>query len=65
MSSACRRVLLIALSLLGGGAGAAGRDLRVCADPNNMPFSNSLQEGMENKIIELVARELGARVEYV
>jgi mxaJ protein len=65
MSSACRSALLIAVLLLGGGAGAAGRDLRVCADPNNMPFSNSLQEGMENKIIELIARELGARVEYV
>jgi mxaJ protein len=38
--------------------------LRVCADPNNLPFSNARGEGFENKLAELVARELGARVEY-
>jgi mxaJ protein len=38
--------------------------LRVCADPNNLPFSNRRLEGFENKIAELVARELNATVEY-
>jgi quinoprotein dehydrogenase-associated probable ABC transporter substrate-binding protein len=38
--------------------------LRVCADPNNMPFSNERGEGFENKIAELIAKDLGARVEY-
>ncbi len=38
--------------------------LRVCADPNNLPFSNDKQEGFENKIAELLARDLGERVEY-
>jgi mxaJ protein len=38
--------------------------LRVCADPNNMPFSNERGEGFENALAELVARELGASVEY-
>jgi mxaJ protein len=38
--------------------------LRVCADPNNMPFSNERGEGFENVIVETVAKELGARVEY-
>jgi quinoprotein dehydrogenase-associated probable ABC transporter substrate-binding protein len=38
--------------------------LRVCADPNNLPFSNQRQEGFENKIADLVAEELGERVEY-
>ncbi|HET7457612.1 MAG TPA: substrate-binding domain-containing protein [Gemmatimonadaceae bacterium] len=38
--------------------------LRVCADPNNLPFSDSLGGGFENRIAELVAREMGARVEY-
>jgi mxaJ protein len=42
----------------------ATRVLRVCADPNNLPYSNSRQQGFENKIAELVARDLGARVEY-
>src|SRR5438045_9743973 len=38
--------------------------LRVCADPNNLPFSNEKREGFENRIAELVARELGMTVEY-
>src|SRR6185503_19412178 len=38
--------------------------LRVCADPNNMPFSNARQEGFENKLASLVANEMHARVEY-
>ncbi len=38
--------------------------LRVCADPNNLPFSNERGEGFENKIAELLARELDQRVEY-
>src|SRR4051812_36297226 len=40
------------------------RVLRVAADPNNLPFSNDKGEGFENKIAELVARDLGATVEY-
>ena len=38
--------------------------LRVCADPNNLPFSNDREEGFENRIAALVGRELGADVEY-
>ena len=41
------------------------RVLRVCADPNNLPFSNRDLEGFENKIASLVAGQLDARVEYV
>lgn len=37
---------------------------RVCADPNNLPFSNERGEGFENKIAELIAHEMNARVEY-
>ena len=40
------------------------RVLRICADPNNLPFSNDKGEGLENRLSELIARELGARVEY-
>jgi mxaJ protein len=43
---------------------AAPRLLRVCADPNNLPFSNARGEGFENRLAELVARDLGARVQY-
>ncbi len=38
--------------------------LRVCVDPNNLPFSNLRGEGFENKIAELVAKELGMKLEY-
>jgi mxaJ protein len=43
----------------------APQDLLVCADPNNLPFSNRAQQGFENEIIELVAKDLGRRVRYV
>ncbi|WP_159718452.1 substrate-binding domain-containing protein [Geminicoccus flavidas] len=38
--------------------------LRVCADPNNLPFSNQQGEGFENKIAELLAAKLGKQVDY-
>ena len=38
--------------------------LRVCADPDNMPFSNAKGEGFENKLAELIAQKLDARIEY-
>ncbi|HYD72626.1 MAG TPA: quinoprotein dehydrogenase-associated putative ABC transporter substrate-binding protein [Candidatus Binatia bacterium] len=44
---------------------AAARTLRVCADPNNMPFSNLAREGFENRIVELAAQQMGATVEYI
>ncbi|MCJ7527862.1 MAG: quinoprotein dehydrogenase-associated putative ABC transporter substrate-binding protein, partial [Methyloceanibacter sp.] len=44
-------------ALLGAGSADAqpvgGASLRVCADPNNMPFSNEKGEGFENKLAEL------------
>lgn len=44
---------------------AQARELRVCADPNNLPFSNAQLQGFENKIVELLAKELGASLSYV
>jgi mxaJ protein len=40
------------------------RVLRVCADPNNLPFTNSAGEGFENRIAALIARDMHARVKY-
>jgi mxaJ protein len=40
------------------------RFLRVCADPNNLPYSNDKQQGFENEIASLLARDLKARVAY-
>ena len=63
------RVALAAAALLAVAAAqapaGAKRVLRVCADPNNLPFSNERREGFENRLAELVAKELGARLEYV
>lgn len=33
--------------------------LRVCADPNNMPFSNEAGEGFEQAVAEFLAKKLG------
>jgi len=43
---------------------AAGGALRVCADPDNMPFSNAEGQGFENKLAELIAETLDVRLEY-
>jgi mxaJ protein len=45
-------------------AATATTELRVCADPNNLPFSNERGEGFENRIADLVARDLGKKVSY-
>lgn len=56
----------VALALLvSAGATSAGRELRVCADPNNLPYSNQKLEGFENKLVDLVAADLNATVKYV
>ncbi len=38
--------------------------LRVCADPNYLPFSNKAGQGFENKVAELLAKSMGRRLEY-
>jgi mxaJ protein len=39
-------------------------ELKVCSDPNNLPFSNQQQQGFENKIAEVVAQDLDAKLKY-
>ena len=69
MSSASRSLpyrhlaFVLAASVLGT-VQVGARELRVCADPNNLPFSNKAGEGFENRIVELVARDLGATLVY-
>lgn len=45
-------------------ANGEAKVLRVCADPNNLPLSNQRLEGYENKIAELLAQELGWKLEF-
>ena len=62
-------LLLLSASLFSAAAWAietaeATKPFRVCADPNNLPFSNQQQEGFENKIAEVLARGLRQTVAY-
>jgi quinoprotein dehydrogenase-associated probable ABC transporter substrate-binding protein/PQQ-dependent catabolism-associated beta-propeller protein len=61
-----RTVVLVAAAVLAAPAGAQApwAALKVCADPNNLPFSNRSEEGFENKLARIWARELGVEVEY-
>jgi len=62
----------LALLALGGAAAAEAATgevvdrtkLRVCADPGNLPYSNDQGEGFENKIAELIGKDLGLPLEY-
>ena len=62
------RWLVVVAVLLCARAGRAPADtvkeLRVCGDPNNLPFSNEKLEGIENKIAGVIAKDLGATVAY-
>jgi mxaJ protein len=63
MSAACAMAGAI-VSLGCSSAPSSQRAFKVCADPNNLPFSNRAQQGFENRLAELVAREFGMRLEY-
>jgi mxaJ protein len=41
-----------------------GTEFKVCADQDNMPYSNSKFEGFENKIAEVLAKDLGLKLTY-
>ena len=63
---------LAGLVVLFGGVTQAQRselisrtELRVCADPNNLPFSNDRREGFENRIAEIIGADLGLPVNYI
>ena len=67
-----RRAALLLLAAVAGPAAAQQRvelgmrdELRVCADPGNLPFSNQQQEGFENKVAQLIAADLKLPVSFV
>lgn len=41
------------------------RTLTACADPNNLPFSNRAGEGFENKLAQMIASDLHAKLNYI
>lgn len=66
MFSRCLKSGLAAgvLAVLAAGATSA-RELRVCADPDNLPYSHRNGQGFENEVMRLVGREIGADVTFV
>ena len=56
--------VVLAIAVGCGHAVKATQPLRVCSDPNNLPFSNQQRQGFENRIADLLARDLGTTVEY-
>jgi len=59
-------LLLMTLILLPAFPVMAGEQevFRVCADPNNLPFSNQARDGFENRLADLLAKDLSMPVEY-
>jgi mxaJ protein len=61
MAGCCAVAVAFAL----GCAGETRREaLRVCADPNNLPYSNDRGEGFENRIAEMMAADAGLELQY-
>jgi mxaJ protein len=60
----CRSTFLILLVACVAATSGDARELRVCSDPNNLPFSNRDLDGFENKIINVIARELHVDATY-
>src|SRR4051812_11156438 len=58
----CFRFLSFVVLLLFGIEAMA--QLRVCADPDNLPFSNRAQQGFENRIAQVIAADMHMKVEY-
>ena len=59
-----RQACLAGLWFAGANAAAAGLELRVCAEPDNLPYSRLDESGFENRIARLVAQDMGASLRY-
>ncbi|MDE2180668.1 MAG: substrate-binding domain-containing protein [candidate division NC10 bacterium] len=57
-------VVMMLFPFMGWAWGSHITQLKVCGDPDNLPFSNKKSEGFENKIAEVIAKELGAELTY-
>jgi quinoprotein dehydrogenase-associated probable ABC transporter substrate-binding protein len=56
--------MLLCMAPVADAADQTEGTLRVCQDPNNLPFSNTRGEGYENRVAELFAAKLGWKLEY-
>jgi mxaJ protein len=60
-----RPALALGLLLLGSCNLIPERTITACADPNNLPFSNRAGEGFENKLAEMIAAGLHAKLRTI
>src|ERR1700685_2717935 len=58
------RVSVTILGLVWFAIPLSAEALRVCADPDYLPYSNRAEAGFENKIARSIAQALGETVEY-
>ena len=65
MYSVSRLVLVCLVIAAASSAFAAPAALKVCADDNNLPFSNRQRQGFENTLAEMVAHDLGRPLLFV
>lgn len=63
-TAALAAVVLSGVFVSAANADEVDKVLRVCQDPNNLPFSNTKGEGIENKLAELLAKKLGWKLDY-
>lgn len=57
--------LCVLLALASGGVAFASTPLRICADPDNLPFSNRSGQGFDNQIAVMLAHSLGRKPVFV
>ncbi len=57
--------ILIGAAVADGDTNSRQGALRICADPNNMPFSNENEDGFENRLARLVGAALGQNISYL
>jgi quinoprotein dehydrogenase-associated probable ABC transporter substrate-binding protein len=63
MSSVSKWLLTVLLGVVGLPCFGA-TELRVCSDPNNLPYSNDQKQGFENQLAALIAKDLNMQVTY-
>lgn len=65
LRNSCPAIALgILIGLASTAAAASDGELRVCADPNNLPFSNNAEAGFENRLAAMIGEHFGQEVSY-
>lgn len=64
MSLACRLLVFASALTIALSAIAQQKPLRVCSDPNNLPFSNEQQQGFENQLARMVGTDLQLPIQF-